>query len=559
MIVEEVVKMKKYLSWGLFLPVFLFSHTAYSDESCSQLHLLTAGDGGYHTYRIPALVVTNAGTLLVFCEGRKDGRGDFVDIDILLKRSLDNGRSWEPLQVLWDSGKDSMGNSCPVVDRNTGVIYLLLDNKTTSRIYMLKSDDDGITWTEPKDITNNVMPSPEITKARPSPGHAIQLENGRLLFPAVARGRFHSFSILSDDHGATWKAGSLIGEGTNECMAVELVDGSVYMSCCHHQLIPGKQEKLAADISFAPRPWSQKEIDAIQWTDKELELMQKTGRIYRRARAISNDKGQTWSETSLVPELIDPRCQASIVRFTDEKKYDKTRILFANPASTDREDFTVRISYDECKTWNEGKALHKGPAAYSDMAILPDMTIGCVYENGDSSRYERITFARFNLEWLTDGRDTLTREKKALFVSGTEGYDTYRIPSLIVTKNGTLLAFCEGRKKNRSDAGDIDLLVKRSMDGGRTWTPQMTLWDDGDNTCGNPCPVVDRDTGTIWLLMTWNLGTDREDEIVSGTSKDTRRVFITSSNDDGKTWKKPKEITDAVKRKEWTWYATGPV
>ena len=82
-------------------------------------------------------------------------------------------------------------------------------------------------------------------------------------------------------------------------------------------------------------------------------------------------------------------------------------------------------------------------------------------------------------------------EQFAVFVSGQGGYHTYRIPSLIVTRKGTLLAFCEGRKNGRGDAGDIDLLLKRSPDGGKTWEKTQVVWDDGDNTCGNPCPVVD--------------------------------------------------------------------
>ncbi len=145
-----------------------------------------------------------------------------------------------------------------------------------------------------------------------------------------------------------------------------------------------------------------------------------------------------------------------------------------------------------------------------------------------------------------------------VFVSGREGYHTYRIPALIVAGDGALLAFCEGRKKAQSDAGDIDLLVKRSIDGGKTWGPQEVVWDDGENTCGNPCPVVDRTTGTIWLPMTWNHGKDTENQIKQNTGKDTRRVFLTHSDDNGRTWAKPREITAEVKRPEWRWYATGP-
>jgi sialidase-1 len=145
-----------------------------------------------------------------------------------------------------------------------------------------------------------------------------------------------------------------------------------------------------------------------------------------------------------------------------------------------------------------------------------------------------------------------------VYAGGHDGYHTYRIPALAVTSKGTVLAFCEGRKAGSGDAGDIDLLLKRSTDGGKTWSPQQIVWDDAGNTCGNPVPVVDRESGTIWLLMTWNLGTDGEEAIKARTSKDTRRVFVTSSSDDGLTWSPPREITATVKKPEWTWYATGP-
>lgn len=145
-----------------------------------------------------------------------------------------------------------------------------------------------------------------------------------------------------------------------------------------------------------------------------------------------------------------------------------------------------------------------------------------------------------------------------VFTSGKDGYHTYRIPAMVVTTNKTVLAFCEGRKNSRSDTGNIDMLLKRSTDGGKTWNAQQVVWADDDNVCGNPAPVVDEKTGTIWLSMTWNRGDDHEKEIGLGTSKDTRRVYVTHSDDDGVTWSKPEEITKAVKKPEWRWYATGP-
>ena len=110
-----------------------------------------------------------------------------------------------------------------------------------------------------------------------------------------------------------------------------------------------------------------------------------------------------------------------------------------------------------------------------------------------------------------------------VFVSGQDGYHTYRIPSVIVTSKGTVLAFCEGRRKSRSDTGDIDLVLKRSTDGGATWGPLQVVWDDGPNTVGNPCPVVDRDTGTIWMPLTHNLGEDPNRRSSTGPRREPGR------------------------------------
>ena len=153
-------------------------------------------------------------------------------------------------------------------------------------------------------------------------------------------------------------------------------------------------------------------------------------------------------------------------------------------------------------------------------------------------------------------------EQVDVFVAGHEGYHTFRIPSVIAVpasrqnRTGALLAFCEGRKNSRGDAGDIDLVLKRSLDGGKTWGSLQVVWDDGANTCGNPCPVIDRKTGTIWLLLTHNLGEDSEKQIEERTGKGTRTVWVTKSADNGATWARPVEITKTTKRDNWTWYAT---
>ncbi|NQT13270.1 MAG: exo-alpha-sialidase, partial [Planctomycetes bacterium] len=148
--------------------------------------------------------------------------------------------------------------------------------------------------------------------------------------------------------------------------------------------------------------------------------------------------------------------------------------------------------------------------------------------------------------------------KLAVFASGREGYHTFRIPAIVVSGKGTLLAFCEGRRKSGSDSGDIDTVLKRSFDGGKTWGPLQLVWDDGPHTCGNSCPVVDRDTGTIWLHLTRNDGRDHQKAIDAGTSREPRTAWITSTTDDGATWRKPVNISPAVRKPDWRWYGTGP-
>lgn len=151
-----------------------------------------------------------------------------------------------------------------------------------------------------------------------------------------------------------------------------------------------------------------------------------------------------------------------------------------------------------------------------------------------------------------------TSEFNYIYNQGTDGFEVYRIPAIIKSKSNTLLAFAEARKvRSNGDSGDIDLVVKRSSDNGETWSKQITIWNDGQNTCGNPVPIVD-DKGRIHLLMTWNSQTDKWGAITNGTGEDSRRPYYTYSDDDGITWTQPVEITSSVKKEKWDWYATGP-
>ncbi len=349
----------------------------------TQTDVFVSGKDGYHTFRIPAIVVSKRGTLLAFCEGRKNSRSDTGDIDLVLRRSFDGGGTWQPLQIVADFGPDTIGNPCPVVDRPTGTIWLPLtknlghetqkqieegksqENRT---VWLTKSEDDGATWSRPVEITRSVR-APTWTWYATGPGCGIQLASGRLVIPCDFRERgtkiLGSHVVYSDDDGGTWKLGGTVAPACNECQIVERADGSLMLNMRSYH---GKN---------------------------------------RRAVSLSSDGGLTWSAPKLDETLIEPVCQASLIRLTLEKTHSKNRLLFANPAGTKREKMTVRLSYDEGATWPVARELYAGPSAYSALALLPDMSISCLYERGRKSAYETITFARFSLEWLTDGQDRL--------------------------------------------------------------------------------------------------------------------------------------------------------
>lgn len=134
-----------------------------------------------------------------------------------------------------------------------------------------------------------------------------------------------------------------------------------------------------------------------------------------------------------------------------------------------------------------------------------------------------------------------------VFVGNQDGYPTFRIPALIETKSGALLAFAEGRQ-DIQDTGDIDLVLRRSTDGGATWSPVKVVVDNGADVAGNPCPVLDRKTGAVLLVYDTNPAADDK----------ARRILVTKSTDEGLTWSTPIDVTADVKPATWSWYAAGP-
>lgn len=339
-----------------------------------QAPVFVSGEDGYHTYRIPSAIVSKKGTVLAFCEGRKTGRGDAGNIDLILKRSMDNGKTWGKTQVIWDDAENTCGNPCPVVDAKTGMVLLLMTHnygvdkepaivsgkgKGTRTMWAASSSDDGENWSKPYGPYENLK-KPEWTWYATGPGVGTQLKSGRLLIPCDSKSdggkTRESHVIFSDDAGTTWKIGGVVGPGCNESQAVELADGSVMLNMRSYQ---GNNRRLVA---------------------------------------ISKDGGVTFSKPVEDKTLIEPVCQASILRLPGEGG----GILFSNPASTKREKMTVRLSRDEGSTWAVSKELHAGPAAYSCLTVLPNGEIGCLYEHGSKNPYETISFARFSRKWLTE-------------------------------------------------------------------------------------------------------------------------------------------------------------
>ena len=330
----------------------------------TQLDVWRAGDGGYHTYRIPALVVTGKGTLLAFCEGRRDSARDSGEIEILLRRSLDGGRTWLPTQKVAGMRGYTVGNPTPVVERKSGAVLLLMTRNPANvvesqvgtgdrTVWIARSADDGATWSEPAEITAQVK-KPDWTWYATGPGNGIQLHSGRLVIPCdhnAGPDLRYSHVIYSDDRGRTWTLGGIAEEKTNESAVAEVSNGELL-----------------------------------------LNMRSYHGRN-RRAVQRSRDGGLTWSPLTFDEALIEPVCQASLVSWGK-------LLLFSNPAAVTRTNMTVRLSNDSGRTWNASHMVHAGPAAYSSLAVLRDGTVGLLYELGETQPYERIAFAHFDLDWL---------------------------------------------------------------------------------------------------------------------------------------------------------------
>jgi len=393
--------------------VFVSWHAALAAEPfIEKSDLFNAGEGGFKLFHIPGIVVTAKGTVLAWCEARKKG-SDWDDIQILLRRSTDEGKSWsEPKSIaavpgpktknpfsLAVKGVDpadvTYNNPVLIADRD-GTVHMLFCLEYM-RCFYQRSTDDGVTWSAPVEITSAFEKFHEIYPWKvlaTGPDHGIQLANGRLLVPvwlstgtgSGAHRPSVAATIYSDDRGTTWQAGEIAVPCTeewinpSETIAIELADGRVMLN------------------------------------------VRTEARAHRRLVTTSKDGATNWSTPKFDEALREPICMAGIVRLSLAKDGGKNRILFCNPdnlasaggkeepgKNRDRRNVSVKLSYDEGQTWPVNKSIEPGPSMYSDIGVTKSGTILCFYGRGDKPGFagEHLTLARFNLEWLTDGKDAL--------------------------------------------------------------------------------------------------------------------------------------------------------
>ncbi|HEX4416095.1 MAG TPA: sialidase family protein [Lacipirellulaceae bacterium] len=347
-----------------------------------------SGDDGYHTYRIPVIVRVKNGDLLAFAEGRKNGPGDHGDIDIVLKRSGDAGKTWGNLQLAQDEWADPtanvwIGNPTPVVDlldsKHPGRIWLVF-TRSNQRMFVASSDDGGHTWSKPTDITATAGNSDWIWYAA-GPVHAIQLMRGnhagRLVIPCDHRGpekdSWGVHLVYSDDHGVSWKLGAVdtrkVSDALhpNECVAAELADGRVYVNARN----------------------------------------QNGSNPATRMIAFSSDGGETFDAPFVAdPQIASPVVQNSLVRLTaTDQGSNQNMLIYAGAGNAkQRRDLTILTSMDETKTWGEKTLLHAGPAAYCDLVKLSNKSFGVLFEAGNKL-YDEILFSVVLLDDLSPDKN----------------------------------------------------------------------------------------------------------------------------------------------------------
>jgi sialidase-1 len=327
-------------------------------EGVEPISVFTPGEEVGRGYRIPAMIALPGDIMLAFSESRINAMSDLLDIHIVMKRSLDGGNTWSPIQIIEDVGNQTVHSPCPVYDQQTQTVWLPFCINYEI-LYITSSTDTGLTWSEPRNLSQE-LELPEGTWCHNGPGNGVQISTGRLLIPtSLGDARV----IYSDDHGLTWEIGEPIGKG-GEPQIFERVDGTV---CANLRSTRGGY----------------------------------------RIQACSSDGGETWDPWSYNEDLPAAGTQASILRFTTEADGDRNRLLFSNPGAPYRGEFTIRMSYDEGVTWPVSKLVYQGAAGYSSLAVLSDHSILALFETGKYDLRESITLIKINMDWLTDGNDKL--------------------------------------------------------------------------------------------------------------------------------------------------------
>jgi sialidase-1 len=367
-----------------------------------KITLFEARTDGYWNYRVPGILCTECGVALATAEARRGRGGDWDGNDVVLRRSLDGGLTWEPARAIVrceQYGPGPISNFVMINDASDGTVRVLYCHNY-ARVFASHSGDDGATFSEPVEITASLLTFRETYPWRAiatGPGHGIQLQRsahrGRLVVPVwMSDGSGTEFgagklghrpssvaSIYSDDHGQTWQCGDFVAYtddrviNPSETASVELSDGRVLFNI----------------RSESPDN--------------------------RRLIATSPNGAHDWSPSRFDEALSEPVCMASILKLEHQAKVQNA-ILFANPDNLenelvppgghlahDRKRLTVKMSVDDCCAWPVSKVLEAGPSGYSDLAEALDGTILCVYECGMIERMtdtRSITVARFDLAWL---------------------------------------------------------------------------------------------------------------------------------------------------------------
>ncbi|TFG18885.1 MAG: exo-alpha-sialidase [Promethearchaeota archaeon] len=343
----------------LLISTFGFSYVLYKPQwntSVDHQPIFTKGEAG-REYRIPSMLVLPGDIILAFAESRTQAYMDWGDIDLVMKRSTDGGITWSEINVLGDNGTRTVGNPCPVWNNDTSTIHMIynLDNKL---VFEIHSTDLGITWSNPRHLTDEIGLDITWNSNRfdyqhgTGPGIGIQMSNGTLVIPSYYFGEKGSHVIYSSDNGTTWDKGADLGVG-GECQVIELLNGSLY-----------------------------------------INARNAGGR--GRYIATSSNGGVTWNPWIEDSELPDLGCMASVIRYSHSGPYQNA-LLFTNPYSSTRTNLTLQISIDDGVNWNIETVLFEGSSAYCQLGELSDGTVCFLAEAGPKDYRDSIQFCTYTL------------------------------------------------------------------------------------------------------------------------------------------------------------------